>query len=71
MTNLREQLKVKSIQEKLRVNTFGNSLFNVRSCDVVRFHICKPGGLDRVEAVAYMLPVICTPLLKLIDVLSV
>ena len=32
-TNLRERLRLKSIQrEKLSVNTFGNSSFNVRTC---------------------------------------
>ena len=68
-TNLRERLRLKSIQrEKLSVNTFGNSSFNVRSCDVVRFYICKPGSSDRIEIIAYTSPVICTPLPKLVDV---
>lgn len=69
MTNLQEKLKLKSIQkDKLDVSMFVNASFNVRSYDVVCFHICKPGGTERIKVVAYTSPIICTPLPKLVDV---
>ena len=53
---------------KLHLNTFGNPLFRVQSCDLVRFQLRKPGGLERIEIIAYTSLVICTPLPRLVDV---
>ena len=65
---LQERLGIKPIQrEKLHVNTFGNTSFDTRSCDVVRLQIQPTNGGETIELVAYSSPVICSSLPTLVS----
>ena len=65
---LQEHLKLNPIRkEKLHLNTFENSSFEARSCDVVRFKIRKANCKETVDIITYTSPVICSSLPTLVN----
>ena len=65
---LQEHLKLNPIRrEKLHLNTFGNSSFEAKSCDVVRFKIQKANCNETLDITAYTSPVICSSLPTLVN----
>lgn len=61
--SLRSRLQLKSLQtEKLNLNTFGESKFKKKKCDVVNLQLRKSEYDDPITISALTFPVICLPL---------
>ena len=66
--DLQERLRLKPIRrEKLQLNTFGNSAFDTRSCEVVQLEIQKANSNETLAITAYSSPVICSTLPTLVS----
>ena len=64
----RTKLNLKPLkQEKLNLNTFGNSGFKSQRCDVIKVYLQRSGSSESVCRDVLSFPTLCTPISNKVD----
>ena len=68
MDSLRTKLNLKLLkQEKLNLNTFGNSGFKSQRCDVIKVYLQRSGSSESVCIDVLSFPTLCSPISSEVD----